>query len=273
MALLAAGAVTWARARRSRIGPLLVLAGATWLAGDVCERARLRPSGAARARPPHVSERADPVAADRGGDRGRLPRRAGPPDRAFPVGDDRADGRRSVRRGVAVGRRPWPRAPHPCGLRSPAQPPSPAPLDLAAVGRLAELDMKEVATWAYEAAIATTAAALAVDLLRAAPVRAAATGLVVDLADRQEPRALRGALARAVGDPGPSDRLPSPRRVGRRSRTTIAIARRGEPKHEWSRSSRRAARRWQRSCTTRHRYATRRWHLLLPLPCGWPWPT
>ena len=35
LALLAAGAVTWARVPRSGTGPLLALAGAAWLAGDL----------------------------------------------------------------------------------------------------------------------------------------------------------------------------------------------------------------------------------------------
>ena len=35
LALLSAGAVAWTRVRDSRTGPLLALAGATWLAGDV----------------------------------------------------------------------------------------------------------------------------------------------------------------------------------------------------------------------------------------------
>ena len=35
LALLLAGAVAWTRMRDSRTGPLLLLAGATWLAGDV----------------------------------------------------------------------------------------------------------------------------------------------------------------------------------------------------------------------------------------------
>ena len=35
VALLAAGAVTWTRARDSRTGPLLTLAGVAWLAGTI----------------------------------------------------------------------------------------------------------------------------------------------------------------------------------------------------------------------------------------------
>jgi len=35
VALLAAGAVTWTRARHSRTGPLLALSGAAWLVGDI----------------------------------------------------------------------------------------------------------------------------------------------------------------------------------------------------------------------------------------------
>jgi signal transduction histidine kinase len=74
-------------------------------------------------------------------------------------------------------------------------------LGLVAIGRLAGADTEAVAVWAYDAMIVLTAGALAADLLSGRTVRAAATGLVVDLADRQEPRALRAALARTIGDP------------------------------------------------------------------------
>ena len=66
--------------------------------------------------------------------------------------------------------------------RSPARLAVAAPLVLAAVGRLAGAETDVVATWTYEAAIVVTAGALAVDLLSGRSVRAAATGLVVDLA-------------------------------------------------------------------------------------------
>jgi signal transduction histidine kinase len=75
-------------------------------------------------------------------------------------------------------------------------------LTLAAIGRLTGGGTDTIATWVYDAAIALTAGALAADLLSARSVRAAATGLVVDLAGGQEPQALRAALAWTVGDPG-----------------------------------------------------------------------
>ena len=74
-------------------------------------------------------------------------------------------------------------------------------LILAALGRLTVVDTEGIAAWAYESVIVLTAIVLAADLVLRRPLQAAATGLVVDLADRHEPQALRAALARAVGDP------------------------------------------------------------------------
>jgi signal transduction histidine kinase len=199
--LLAAGAVTWTRARDSRTGPLLALTGAAWLAGNLtsalvyAHRGPLvhtlltYPSGRTRSAPivaviafayldglvPAVAR--SPwvtialLATVMGGAAWRWAAAHGPERRARTV---------PLACSVAVA----------------------APLLLAAVGDLAGAETDVVATWTYEAAIVVTAGALAFDLLSGRSVRAAATGLVVDLAGNQEPRALRDALARAVGDPG-----------------------------------------------------------------------
>ncbi len=76
-----------------------------------------------------------------------------------------------------------------------------APLTLSAVGRLSGTDADSLAGWTYQIAVVITAVLLSAELLSGRAVRAAATGLVVDLADWQEPRALRDALSRTVGDP------------------------------------------------------------------------
>ena len=200
VALLAAGAVTWARARYSRTGPLLVLAGATWLAGDVASAlvyAHRGPLVHALLTYPSGRTRSAPIVAviamaylD-----GLVPAVARSPWvtialMAAVVGA--AAWRWAAARGLERRARAVPLA---CAATVAA------PLTLAAVGRLAGIETDAVATWMYEAAIAVTAGALAVDLLSGRSVRAAATGLVVDLAGSEKPRALRDALARTVGDP------------------------------------------------------------------------
>ena len=199
LALLSAGAVAWIRARESRTGPLLVLAGITWLAGDV--------SGVL-------------VYAHRG-----------PLVHAvltFPTGRTRSKSTMTV---IAlayvdglvptVARQPWTtvalmvavvcvavsrwaangaerRARQVAAACAAAVA---APLLLASIGHLTGSETDVLATGLYEAAIIASAVALTVELLAYSSVRSATTGLVVHLAGRQGPRALRDALARAMGDP------------------------------------------------------------------------
>jgi signal transduction histidine kinase len=200
LALLVAGVATWARAPRSGTGPLLSLAGAVWLAGDVssalvyAHRGPLvhalltYPSG--RTRSPLIVAVIALAYVD-----GLLPELARAPWAtialmAAVVGA--AAWRRASARGLERRARTVPLA---CAVAIAGA------LVLAAIGRLAEIGTDAVATGAYDAAIALTAGALAADLISGRTVRAAATGLVVDLAESQEPQALRAALARTVGDP------------------------------------------------------------------------
>ena len=200
VALLAVGAVTWSRAHHSRTGPLLALTGAAWLAGNVASAlvyAHRGPLVHTLLTYPSGRTRSAPIVAVI----------------AFAYLDGLAP---------AVARSPWVTialmatvmgvatwrwsAAHGPERRARMVPIAcsaavAAPLVLAAVGRLTGAETDVIATWTYEAAIAVTAGVLAVDLLSGRSVRAAATGLVVDLAGNQEPRALRDALARAVGDP------------------------------------------------------------------------
>ena len=197
LALLAAGIASWARASRSGTGPLLALAGVVWLAGDAwsslayAHRGPLvhalltYPSG--RTRSPALAALIGLAYVD-----GLFPDLAREPFptivlMALVVGASTlryARARGLERRALAV-----PLA----GAIAIA-----GPLVLAAVGS----DADALAAWAYDVAVALTAAALAAELLSGRTVRAAATGLVVDLGDSQEPQALRAALARTVGDPG-----------------------------------------------------------------------
>ena len=191
---------TWARVPRSGTGPLLALAGAAWLAGDAwsalayAHRGPLvhvlltYPSG--RTRSPLIVGVIAAAYVD-----GLVPNLARAPWPTIAL------------MAAVVGAATWRRA-RARGLERRARTPPlvcaagiAGALGLAAIGRLAGADTDAVATWAYDAAIILTAGALAADLLSGRSVRAAATGLVIDLADRQEPRALRAALARTIGDP------------------------------------------------------------------------
>jgi len=200
LALLAAGAAVWARVPRSGTGPLLALTGAAWLAGDLwgelvyAHRGPLvhvlltYPSG--RTRSPLVAAVIAAAYVD-----GLVPDLARAPWptialMASVVGT--ATWRLARSRGLERRART---APLVCAAAIAAA------LGLAAIGQLAGADTEAAATWAYDAAIVLTAGALAADLLSGRTARAAATGLMVDLADHQEPRALRAALARTIGDP------------------------------------------------------------------------
>ncbi len=199
LTLLAAGFAMWVWRRSSGSGPLIALAGAAWLAGDVwstlvyAHRGPLvhalltYPSG--RTRSPLIVAVIAIAYID-----GLIPELARAP---WPT---------VALTAAVVGVAAWRRA-STGGLERRARTPPlvgaaaiGGALVLAAIGRLAGIGT-EAAAWAYEGAIAVTAGVLAHDLLSGRMARAAATGLVVDLAERQEPRALRDALARTIGDP------------------------------------------------------------------------
>lgn len=200
LALLAAGVAAWALARDSRTGPLLVLAGTTWLAGDFSEalvhasRGPLVhvvltfPTGRTRSKATIgviVAAYVD----------GLFPAAASVPVVTIALGA--AVLVLAVRRATtaqALDRRASLVAFVCAALLM-------GPLLLAAAGRVTGAATYTLATWTYDAAIVVTAVLLCVELLAGQPVRAAATELVVDLADRHEPRALRDVLSKTVGDP------------------------------------------------------------------------
>ena len=76
-----------------------------------------------------------------------------------------------------------------------------APMVFAALGRLADAGTDTAAIWALYGAVCGIAGGLTADLLWGRWGRVAATGLVIDLGDHHEPRALRAVLARTLGDP------------------------------------------------------------------------
>jgi signal transduction histidine kinase len=77
-----------------------------------------------------------------------------------------------------------------------------ATLALTALGRLLHADTAAAPVWALYGSIIAIACGLTADLLWGRWGRSALTGFVIDLGDRDEPQALQGALARALGDPG-----------------------------------------------------------------------
>jgi signal transduction histidine kinase len=74
-------------------------------------------------------------------------------------------------------------------------------LAFGALGRLADASVETAAVWALYGAVFAIACGLTADLLWGRWGRVAATGLIIDLGDHHEPRALRAALARTLGDP------------------------------------------------------------------------
>ena len=200
LALVAGGAAAWGRRPESRSGPLSVLAGVAWFAGDLtgvllyAHRGPLvhllltYPSG-------RVDSRAGAVVIAAAYVDGLIPElaRSDWPTIALMAavvtvaawrhrtagGAERRARAAALGGAVMVG----------------------GALALAASARLAGADLDAAAAWTYYGAVAVTAAGLSADLLWGRWTRAAVTGLVVDLGDRFEPDALRAALARSLGDP------------------------------------------------------------------------
>ena len=74
-------------------------------------------------------------------------------------------------------------------------------LGLTALMRLLDGGADATGVWALYGAVVAIACGLTADLLWGRWGRAALTGFVIDLGDRHEPQALRAALARTLGDP------------------------------------------------------------------------
>ena len=200
LSLLAGGSVIWALRPRAGAGPLMVLSGTAWFAGDISSallyvhRGPLvhllltYPSGRTSSRItllviavayvdgaiPHLarSEWATLtlmsavllVAAARRRAAGGVERRA---------------------RGTALGA---------AALLA-------GTLGLTALGRLLDVGTGVAPVWALYGTVIAIACGLTADLLWGRWGRAALTGFVIDLGDHHEPQALRAALARTLGDP------------------------------------------------------------------------
>jgi signal transduction histidine kinase len=74
-------------------------------------------------------------------------------------------------------------------------------LAVAAATRLAGHDVDMAALWSYDVAVAVVAVGLLVDLRWGRWTRAAVTGLVLDLGELERPESLGARLGRALGDP------------------------------------------------------------------------
>jgi len=199
LALVAGGVAAWARRPASRFGPLSLLAGMAWFAGDLTDvllyahRGPLvhllltYPSG-------RVDSRAGAVVIGAAYIDGLIPelaRSEWPTIALMAAVVTVAAWRHRTVGGVE--RRARAAALAGAGMVG-------GTLALAASARLAGADLDTASTWGYYAAVALTAAGLSADLLWGRWTRAAVTGFVVDLGDRFEPDALRAALARSLGD-------------------------------------------------------------------------
>ena len=200
LALVAGGVAAWARRPASRSGPLSLLAGVAWFAGDLTDvllyahRGPLvhllltYPSG-------RVDSRAGAVVIGAAYIDGLIPelaRSEWPTIALMAAVVTVAAWRHRTVGGVE--RRARAAALAGAGMVG-------GTLALAASARLAGADLDTASTWGYYAAVALTAIGLSADLLWGRWTRAAVTGFVVDLGDRFEPDALRAALARSLGDP------------------------------------------------------------------------
>ena len=77
-----------------------------------------------------------------------------------------------------------------------------ATLGLTSLARLTETATAAAPVWVLYGTVIAIACGLTADLLWGRWGRAAATGFIIDLGGGHEPQALRAALARALGDPG-----------------------------------------------------------------------
>jgi signal transduction histidine kinase len=199
LVLVTCGVVAWGRRGESRVGPLMVLAGYTWFAGNFWAQALYLhrgplvhlhisyPTGRLRRRlaqatvaAAYVDAVAEPIAQN---DVVTLVLAALIAAAALD-GFLRASGT-ARRAGVpALG----------------AALAFAGVLALGAVQRLAGWDADREVLWAYDVVIACLAVVLLVDLLRGRWAEAVVADLVVDLGKRADTRTLRDELGRALGD-------------------------------------------------------------------------
>jgi signal transduction histidine kinase len=200
LALLGGGAVAWTRRPRAGAGPLMLVSGLSWFAGDLtgallyAHRGPLvhllltYPSGRSSSRvalPLTAAAYVDGLAPDLARSEWATLALAGAvvlvaAARHRAVGGVERRARAAALAGAAL---------------------LSATLGLAALGRLLDAGADTAAVWALYGAVVAIACGLTADLLWGRWGRAALTGFVIDLGDRHEPQALRAALSRTLGDP------------------------------------------------------------------------
>jgi signal transduction histidine kinase len=200
LALLGGGAVAWTHRPRAGAGPLMILSGAAWFAGDLssallyAHRGPLvhllltYPTG-------RTSSRVTMLVIAAAYADGFIPDVAR--SEAATLALMGAVLVVAIARQRAVGgaeRRARAAALAGAALLS-------ATLGLAALGRLLDAGNDAAAVWALYGAVVAIAGGLTADLLWGRWGRSALTGLVIDLGGRHEPQALRATLARTLGDP------------------------------------------------------------------------
>jgi len=200
LALLGGGALAWTRRARAGAGPLMVASGAAWFAGDLASALLYAhrgplvhlllsyPSG-------RTSSRAALLVIAAAYADGLVPDVA------------RSEWTTLALIAAVVLVAAWRhRAAGGAERRARAAAVAGAALLAAALGfgaleRLLEAGAGTAALWILYGAVVALACGLTADLLWGRWGRAALTGFVIDLGDQHEPRALRAALARTLGDP------------------------------------------------------------------------
>ncbi len=200
LTLLACGAVAWTRRPRTGAGPLMVLSGVAWFAGDLwtallyAHRGPLvhllltYPSGRVSSRVTLgviAAAYADGLIPDVARSEWCTLALMGAVTLVAVARHRAAGGVERRARGAAL-----------AGAALLA-----VTLGGTALLRLLDGGADEAAVWALYGAVIAIACGLTADLLWGRWGRAALTGLVIDLGDRHEPQALRAALARTLGDP------------------------------------------------------------------------
>ena len=201
LALLGGGAVAWTRRPRAGAGPLMVVSGLTWFAGDLssallyAHRGPLvhllltYPSGRASSRVTRLVIAA--AYAD-----GLIPDVARSEWVTFALMGAVVLVAAARHRTVGGAERRARAAALACAALLAAA------LVFAALTRLFDAGTDAAAVWVLYGAVVAIACGLTADLLWGRWGRAGLTGFVIDLGGDHEPQALRAALARTLGDPG-----------------------------------------------------------------------
>jgi signal transduction histidine kinase len=200
LALLGCGAIAWTRRPRAGVGPLMVVSGLTWFAGDVSSALLYAHRGPlVHLLLTYPSGRTSPrvtllVIAAAYAD-GLIPDVARSESTTLALMGTVVLVAAARQRAVGGAERRARAAALACTALLAAA------LVFAALTRLFDAGTDAAALWVLYAAVVAIACGLTADLLWGRWGRAALTGFVIDLGDDHGPQALRAALARTLGDP------------------------------------------------------------------------